>query len=54
MKMQWEREEAMFMGVSLMVQLVSPRNSCRRKAQCSPMYCLSCLLLFKLEQTLGH
>lgn len=26
-KMQWEREEAWFMGVSLMVRLVSPRNS---------------------------
>ena len=28
-KTQWEREEAWFMGVSLMVLFVSPRNSCR-------------------------
>lgn len=28
--MQWERDEAWFMGVSLIVRLVSPRNSCRR------------------------
>lgn len=27
--MQCEREEAMFMGVSLMVRFVSPRNSCK-------------------------
>jgi hypothetical protein len=26
-KTQWEREEAWFIGVSLMVRLVSPRNS---------------------------
>ena len=32
--MQCEREDAMFMGVSLMVRLVSPRNSCRK---CSPV-----------------
>ena len=28
--MQWEREDARFMGVSLMARLVSPRNSCMR------------------------
>lgn len=32
-KMQWLREEAWFMGVSEMVRLVSPRNSCRARVQ---------------------
>ena len=30
-KMQWEREDARFMGVSEVVRLVSPRKSRRRK-----------------------
>lgn len=31
-KTQWERELAMFIGVSLMVLLVSPKKSCKHQA----------------------
>ena len=38
--MQCEREDAMFMGVSLMVRLVSPRKSCKGRQIVSLLPCM--------------
>ena len=55
--MQCEREDAAFMGVSLMVRLVSPRNSCIRHAapvlsQTAAQMCLHQACIPRLEHTL--